>query len=326
MFSPCEDSQLSKELATFCEEMELNSALVELCIQAEKEQAIFSNQSGGGLKRRVTDTIQPPSKRPCNQKPSTSADASRSSNGGEECSNSINPNNSIECPGCKIYVSRRYFHNHLRSKLHINNVLKSSVENLYNVRLIENAFGQRIATYRISNYPNSNVFGNQEFETPEYFLNTNKEIITELIYKLLKVHNSIKINFTLNGDFIQQSKDLENNFDFQTSNFVFCIGNEFNNILSEIFEHISIKVSNFEKRDSGWSLKKNNYLDLNINKFSPLRGSSFIDLPQDIKNKNAVINVKNNDYQCFQWAIISALYPVKANVDRVSSYSSKANT
>ncbi|XP_069365284.1 uncharacterized protein [Maniola hyperantus] len=60
---------------------------------------------------------------------------------------------------------------------------------------------------------------------------------------------------------------------------------------------------------------------VNVNKFNPLRGTSYIDLPQDIRAKKAVINVKNVDYMCFKWALLSALYPVSSKTDRVSSYS-----
>ncbi|XP_045484598.1 uncharacterized protein LOC123689276 [Pieris rapae] len=60
---------------------------------------------------------------------------------------------------------------------------------------------------------------------------------------------------------------------------------------------------------------------MNLNQFNPLRGKSFIELPNDIKTKKAVINVKNTDDACFKWALLSALFPIQKNSDRViSSY------
>merc|ERR1712074_123617 len=61
-------------------------------------------------------------------------------------------------------------------------------------------------------------------------------------------------------------------------------------------------------------------LYLNIAKYEPLKGSSFIDLPKVIKNKKAVINVKNKDDACLFRAIVSALYPATKSSDRPSSY------
>ncbi|KAJ8912083.1 hypothetical protein NQ315_000589 [Exocentrus adspersus] len=39
-------------------------------------------------------------------------------------------------------------------------------------------------------------------------------------------------------------------------------------------------------------------------------GSSYIELPQQIKAKHACINVNNNDQACFAWALTSAMYPI----------------
>jgi len=36
--------------------------------------------------------------------------------------------------------------------------------------------------------------------------------------------------------------------------------------------------------------------------------------------KRAVVNVRSLDNACFAWLVIAALYPVKSNTDRTSSY------
>lgn len=60
---------------------------------------------------------------------------------------------------------------------------------------------------------------------------------------------------------------------------------------------------------------------MNINKYQPLRASSFFKLPLQLMKKKACINVKNNDEFCFKWAIISALDEnVEVNHDRPSVY------
>ena len=37
----------------------------------------------------------------------------------------------------------------------------------------------------------------------------------------------------------------------------------------------------------------------NINKYAPLRGATYIDLPEYFKNKKCIINVQNKDNRCF---------------------------
>lgn len=101
----------------------------------------------------------------------------------------------------------------------------------------------------------------------------------------IEKHTIIKVNFTSNANFVQQTKNIFNSFDFQTHNYLISQGDDLNIFFSSLRDNILNKISAFEKKDSGWSLKQVKCLDKNVNKFNPLRGTSYIDLPQDIKAK-----------------------------------------
>ena len=60
----------------------------------------------------------------------------------------------------------------------------------------------------------------------------------------------------------------------------------------------------------------------NIAQYQPLKGSSYIDLPKFLKDKKAIINVKNQDDEFLKWALLSALHPVEhgSHPDRLSKY------
>ena len=88
---------------------------------------------------------------------------------------------------------------------------------------------------------------------------------------------------------------------------------------------IDAAMDEFQERDSGWSLRFILNLSININKFNSMRGSSYMELPNFIKKRKACVNVKNNDDQCFKWAILSALHPVAQNMDRLSAYTQYAD-
>lgn len=226
----------------------------------------------------------------------------------------------VHCDICNILVSKRYFANHLKSNTHKNNILKSH-NSFENVCVIESAFGQRIITYKIKSKEQSDLV----FQTPESFLDSIKSEMFFLIDDTLKQHATVKINFVLHADFVQQTKNISNSFDFQTNNFIVSQADDLNIFVTTLRDTLANKISSFEKKDSGWSLTKINYIELNINKFNPLRGTSYIDLPKDIKLKKAVINVQNSDNLCFKWALLSALYPVKKHTERPTSYSAHVN-
>ena len=59
------------------------------------------------------------------------------------------------------------------------------------------------------------------------------------------------------------------------------------------------------------------WYDIHMDTFEPMAGSSYIELPEKLKNKKAIINVKNTtDHECFQWAITSAVCTQKKDPQR----------
>ena len=59
---------------------------------------------------------------------------------------------------------------------------------------------------------------------------------------------------------------------------------------------------------------------LDIARYQPLRGGSYIPLPAVVRLKKAVVNVKNKDDHFLRWALRSALFPAWDHVDRPSKY------
>ena len=79
-------------------------------------------------------------------------------------------------------------------------------------------------------------------------------------------------------------------------------------------------MEEFQEKGSGWSLPQILSLTININKYEPMKGSSYIELPKEILMKKACVNVQNKDDQCFKWSILAALHPQEKNAERVSKY------
>lgn len=87
-----------------------------------------------------------------------------------------------------------------------------------------------------------------------------------------------------------------------------------------ISSYIQKKIDDFQMHGSGFTLSEIKELNIQVSHFQPIRGSSFIDLPKFLKSKKAIINVQNNDNQCFKYAILSALYPATSNPHRATNY------
>ena len=57
---------------------------------------------------------------------------------------------------------------------------------------------------------------------------------------------------------------------------------------------------------------------LNVVKYKPMKGSSYIKLPQELRNSaKGLINMKNEDNECFRWCHIRHLNPQAKDSQRI---------
>ena len=74
--------------------------------------------------------------------------------------------------------------------------------------------------------------------------------------------------------------------------------------LEEVKEKMTTKIleafASYLKNGSGRVLKKVVRLDITLSRLRSLRGSSYIPLPDEILKKKAIINIKNEDDECFK--------------------------
>ena len=61
---------------------------------------------------------------------------------------------------------------------------------------------------------------------------------------------------------------------------------------------------------------------INVARYQPMRGGSYMPLPAKLKNKKAVLNIRNRDNECSRWVIRAALFPapIGRNPTKTSSY------
>ena len=89
-------------------------------------------------------------------------------------------------------------------------------------------------------------------------------------------------------------------------------------IFKEMMDEIEEEVQKVEHAEgSGWVFVEVENLTLHTDIWDPLKGSSYIDLPRELKNKNAIINMKNEDNKCFLWCVLRALNPKDKNAERI---------
>ena len=148
------------------------------------------------------------------------------------------------------------------------------------------------------------------------------------VIDLIKSKGSIKVKLILTVRFTKENP-ATGNIDINVYSFaskmeIVTESTDLSVLYDQMSDKIFELIQNFNNRGSGWQFDRVEHLDININPFNPLSASSYIELPGNLAEKKAIINVKNeNDNECFKWAVTSAVFPAKEHGERLSKQMKK---
>ncbi|XP_071652313.1 uncharacterized protein [Temnothorax longispinosus] len=177
-------------------------------------------------------------------------------------------------------------------------------------REINAAFKTRIMTGAVINI---------DHIEPRQFLEDARSVVFKRVRDIIKKHNYVKVNTAFNGEFM--AGDKRDNKSICTNNIELCRTSHLRDWYERhVIEPTLAKFEEFQERDSGWALTRILNLTVSVNKYNPLRAGCHLELPKDIKVKNAMINVLSMDNACFAWSVVAALHPTERHSERESSY------
>ena len=127
------------------------------------------------------------------------------------------------------------------------------------------------------------------------------KFVETLQVKFVKYSNGEKI--LKNGYFNSKADLIINETDIKPS-------------LQASHQQILNTIAKWISEGSGWTIQSIEGHYINIVKYKPLKGSSFIKLPQELKNRG-IINIQNEDNECFRWCHIRHLNPQEKNPQRI---------
>ena len=90
----------------------------------------------------------------------------------------------------------------------------------------------------------------------------------------------------------------------------------YDEMVEEILEEIDMAR---DAEGSGWRFEKVIKLVLHTTRWEPVNAGSYIELPQELKNRKAIINMKNQDDKCFMWSVLRALNLKNRDNERIDN-------
>ena len=164
----------------------------------------------------------------------------------------------------------------------------------------------------------------------EIDIKSNKDPLTQMqntrkaverhVTNLLNEMKGLKYVETLKVTFEKISADLivEKSAYFNSTSQTIINQMEINEALQMSKQNILNKIAQWISEGSGWTVQSVHNHYLNIVKYKPMNGSSYIQLPSELRNSaKGLINMKNEDNECFRWCHIRHLNPQEKYPQRI---------
>ena len=224
-----------------------------------------------------------------------------------------------KCKICQCYCNdKKLFMRHLSKCLSqhgggiINRLPKLAPNSPF--KLSRRAFRSFLQQYEL--YPE------EEIQDVIDFLTIYSDHIKDLFNRLIVQIRAFKAQFCLACTFRKEVNEIVRYTlgYFVSENFIITQSSNLDEIIENIREDFDEKIAQFESRGSGWALDECDRLDLRIGVYNPLARGCHIELPKQLKNKHAIINIDSDDNKCFLWSICAALYSTCNHPERVKQY------
>ena len=89
----------------------------------------------------------------------------------------------------------------------------------------------------------------------------------------------------------------------------------YDNAVEEILNRIARWIS----KGSGWVIERIHKLYFNVVSYVPLKGRSYFPLPEELRHhRKGLINLQNDDNECFRWCHVRHLNPLKHHNERIT--------
>ena len=157
-------------------------------------------------------------------------------------------------------------------------------------------------------------------QDPLIQLQKTRLLIKNNLLKILNEMKGIKFNETLKITFEKQNGDklIEKEAHFNAKPQTVTNEIEIKNLLQITQQQIVNIIQQWISEGSGWTIQSVDGHFINVVRYRPLRGSSYIPLPKELNNSaKGIINMKNNDDECFRWCHIRYLLPQNKDPQRI---------
>ena len=146
---------------------------------------------------------------------------------------------------------------------------------------------------------------------PESYLLNSKQSITNLMINSRQTKVKLILSCMLEKVDLKSDEVIAKEAAFHSKTEVNLESTDCNELLSKMSETVLETITPFQRQGSNWRFHSVLSRDIHTVEDVPLGGSSYIQLSKFLAAKKAITYLKNDEDECFKWALIQALNPVE---------------
>ena len=193
------------------------------------------------------------------------------------------------------------------------NTLKEKINTLF-----EEKFEVRDGQSALSQFTREKIIDGKPGYDPKTFFQKTRNILIKFFQENQNTKMKMILICQMQKTDLTTGETIEVEADFHSDIEINIAEKDKNKLLDKMIARIEEVLANFQQSGSNWVFQEIRRLEIHFANWKPIRGSTFIPLPAKLKNKKGVINIKNEDNQCFKWCIARALNPVDKNPNRIT--------
>ena len=193
------------------------------------------------------------------------------------------------------------------------NTLKEKINTLF-----EEKFEVRDGQSALRQFTREKIIDGKPGYDPKTFFQKTRNILIKFFQENQNTKMKMILICQMQKTDLTTGETIEVEADFHSDIEINIAEKDDKKLLDKMIARIEEVLANFQQSGSNWVFQEIRRLEIHFANWQPLGGSTFIPLPTKLKNKKGVINIKNEDNQCFKWCVVRALNPVDQNSNRLT--------
>ena len=184
--------------------------------------------------------------------------------------------------------------------------------------IFEEKFVVRDGQSSLNQFTREKIIDGKPGYDPKTFFQKTRNILIKIFKENKNTKTKMIFVCQMQRTDLRTGETIEVDADFHSDIEINIAEKDETKLLDKMIARIEEVLANFQQSGSNWVFQQIRRLEIHFANWKPIRGSTFIPLPTRLQNKKGVINIKNEDNQCFKWCIARALNPVDKNPNRIT--------